>query len=92
MMNPDEHVSAITPCKMCRAPIRFIRTVKGKFIPVEAEPHAVQEANPKHRLVLPNGQMIRAVKAGDWGYEPHWGYCPYAKEFRKEKPDAGQAA
>lgn len=56
-------------CEGCQAPIIFIITVNKKRMPCQPE---------KKSFITPEGEMKR-------GYEPHWGYCPQAKDFKKEK-------
>lgn len=56
-------------CKKCKAEIRWIKTEKGKWMPVD----------PKEiTLISIEGKIIK-------GYMPHWATCPNADYFRKEK-------
>lgn len=54
-------------CKACQQDIRFIRTEKGRQMPVDAKPITV---------ITELGKTIRA-------YTPHWSTCPAAETFRK---------
>ena len=54
-------------CKKCKAKIRWIRTEKGKWMPVD----------PKEITIITiEGETKK-------GYIPHWATCPNADEFRK---------
>lgn len=73
-------------CK-CGTEIDFIRTLKGKSIPVEGEYQRYDECKPGTVLVTDGGNVI-LVKAGERrpsikGREPHHAYCPYAAKYRK---------
>ena len=60
---------AIVPCQGCNADIHFIVTERGKRMPCET------------KLIV----TVTATGKTRWGYEPHWGYCPKAKDFKKER-------
>jgi len=54
-------------CKSCKAEIRFIRTEKGRMMPIE----------PKSITVITTlGKTIKA-------FVPHWTSCPGADAHRK---------
>ena len=56
-------------CKKCKAEIRWIRTPKLKWMPVD----------PKEiTIVTITGEVKK-------GYIPHWATCPNADEFRNNK-------
>ncbi|MBI1926937.1 hypothetical protein HYR99_22170 [Candidatus Poribacteria bacterium] len=59
-------------CKACNAEIKWIRTEKGKQMPVDAKPITV---------ITELGKTIRA-------YVPHWASCPGAETFRKASNEA----
>lgn len=56
-------------CKGCGAPIVFMKTRKGKYIPVDAESIKTNEV-----FFNPNSGMIA-----------HFATCPKAQDFRKPK-------
>lgn len=56
-------------CKACNAEIKFIRTEKGRQMPVDVKPITV---------ITELGKTIRA-------YQPHWASCPGADQFKKSK-------
>ena len=64
----------ITVCKKCGAPIEFLKSEKGKFIPVNDESYQV--------LVSDAGKTIR-------GRRSHFATCPYAETFRKKEGKTG---
>lgn len=56
-------------CRSCGADIKFIKTVKGKAMPVEVK---------QIWILTEDGELVK-------GYLPHWSNCPGANEHRKEK-------
>ena len=54
-------------CKKCKAKIRWIKTKKGKWMPVDSK---------EITIVTIVGEIQK-------GYIPHWATCPNAEEFRK---------
>jgi hypothetical protein len=70
-------------CK-CGADIAFVEMTSGKQMPVDAkaEQMIVMEHTAHHigGPVTSRGRMMKA-------YRPHWGTCPLAKQFKKEKGD-----
>ncbi len=63
-------------CKSCDAEIRFIRTEKGRAMPVDIKPITV---------ITSLGKTIKA-------FTPHWGDCPGGEHFKKQKPDPDNRA
>ncbi len=55
-------------CSKCGAVIYWIKTEKGKFMPVDVK---------KISLIDENGKVHQ-------GYNPHWASCPFAASFRKK--------
>ena len=55
-------------CKSCDSEIKFIRTEKGRAMPVDIEPITV---------VTALGKTIKAWK-------PHWAVCPGASKHRRK--------
>jgi len=56
-----------SPCKGCGAEIGWIKTPKGRNMPV----------NPKKVPFMMADGTLR------WGYVPHWATCPKAQDFKK---------
>ena len=82
-------------CKSCGAPIWWIKTIKGNWLPVnrraiEATP--VQKGG--HTFVLVDGSTVQALPTGSIRYdgvdsliafEAHFATCPDADTFRKKR-------
>lgn len=58
------------PCKSCGAPIEFVKTPAGKWMPVDPG---------KRVTIVTDGGEVRA------GRIPHWVTCPTAAQHRKQK-------
>ena len=84
-------------CKMCGAPIIWIKTPRGKMTPVDEGLKPYRE-NPdgKSYLVNDRGETIRCdlypddkVPAGEFptgmARMSHWATCPHAEDFKKKK-------
>lgn len=65
-------------CRSCGAPIEWVKTPQGRWMPV----------NPGERVVVTaKGEVVR-------GCEPHWATCPHAEHWRRrggEKLDGREA-
>ena len=61
-------------CKKCKAPVKWIKTEKGK--------NMILDAKPSRRYVL--DEMLEHGKFVNT-YMPHFASCKYVDEFRKEK-------
>ena len=61
----------MSTCSKCNAKIEWIKTEKGRQMPVDLEPVTV---------VTKEGKTVR-------GYIPHWATCPNADDFRKKGGD-----
>ncbi len=59
------------PCSGCKAPIIWMKTIRGKNMPVDAK--------GEQRIALDDDG--RAVMVQTW--MPHWATCPKAKDFKK---------
>lgn len=81
-----------TPCRTCGAPILFIRTPRGKLLPVDAEPVLVvrRGGTQTETIVTEDGQVIRGFRVDGHadptvgryeGRRPHWVTCPHGDEF-----------
>ncbi len=77
-------ISNEMPCRGCQAPIRFIKMRTGGKMPVESAAFKM--------VVLASAFVTHGGASAEVGslvdcYEPHWGNCKRAKEFkRKGKP------
>ena len=77
-------------CKACGKEILFIKTFKGKSLPVDPDRVPYKLGSGGGTVVTPNGEVIRGVgepfgpePADGLGYIPHWATCPRADEFRR---------
>lgn len=70
-------------CKGCGAEIFWVKTMKGKSMPVDLAEWSWSESDGNITLVTGDGRIITKPKAGDSGYLPHWASCPKAKTFKK---------
>lgn len=76
-------------CRKCGRLLKFIKTKKGKHMPVDSFSVHVMPAERGALYWMENGETVRgylcdktapgAVKA----YEPHWYTCPFAKEMKR---------
>lgn len=77
-------------CSACGAPIIFLRTPKGKWMPADQGLVKYRE-NPEGKkfVVDDRGRLIRC----DLEFEglptgmariPHWATCPHAKKFKRK--------
>lgn len=69
----SDAISNETPCRGCGAPIRFIQMKTGGKMPVESTPFKMVRVNES----IPAGFLVDC-------YEPHWGNCKRAKEFKRK--------
>jgi hypothetical protein len=76
-------------CKKCGARIRFIKTRRGKYMPVDPERVTVDDADTGTLLISDEGEVVRVgfeeTEVQD-GFVSHFATCPNADDFR------GQAA
>lgn len=70
------------PCKKCGHSIVFIRTIKGKSMPCEAEPQLyIAKRGGRRRIITLNGETLACEytddlsKATGYGYIPHFQIC-----------------
>ena len=81
-----------TKCRGCGAEICFIKTVKGKSMPVDPEAMYFIPGGGPNTYVMINGEIQRGSEAGGnakeekaWiGYRSHFTNCPAADDFRKK--------
>lgn len=83
---------AVTQCRACGKSIFFIKTMKGKTMPVDAEPiQFVPDTNGLDKYVTLEGLVVPGVLPlpGDTdiheGYISHFATCPSADAFRKQR-------
>ena len=77
-------------CRACGAPIIFLKTAKGKTMPVD-EGAVFFKAHPdgKELFILGDGSTMRGNQVSDraegdqFGYISHFATCPNADDFRK---------
>ena len=71
-------------CKGCGEDIGWIMTKAGTWMPVEAESMTILgEASRGTTIVTESGEVLRHPNVGEEGYEPHWGHCKKASEFKR---------
>ena len=72
-------------CRACGEPIEFIKTRKGKRMPVDPEIETLPLA-PGITVVTAEGDVLRGSSATQntkaTGYTPHWDTCQFADRFR----------
>lgn len=80
-------------CRACGKPIMFLKTKKGKSMPVDAESlYFVPDLNGENMYVLPDGDVIRGCAAKDEdpdrhiGYISHFATCTNNEYFRNKHP------
>lgn len=76
-------------CRSCGAKILFLRTPKGKWLPVDAEPHDEGTVlNVPRRGGDPLARVFTLAeikRRGGQAYRPHFQTCPNADEHRKPR-------
>lgn len=77
----------MSACRACQAPVLWLKTPKGRSMPLDATP------NPEGNVVIKDGLavVLTAVEMADpllgqRRFQAHWSTCPNAAEFRKAKP------
>lgn len=77
----------IEKCKSCGAPIIWIKTLKGKNMPCNAEKVRFNyRLGAKDRVVTMNGEVLSAEIREDGeeqGYISHFATCPNADKHRR---------
>lgn len=86
---PGRGGRAVNTCGSCHAAIDWVRTAKGRPMPLDPGP------NPDGNVVLVHGQAVvlspaalaLAKEQGDDRprYMPHWATCPNRAQHRKAK-------
>ncbi len=70
-------------CRDCDAPLKFIKSKKGKWLPCNPEEVELDEVAEGTMVVLEDGDFFDvkpgAYQPGDTGFVPHWKTCPKAE-------------
>ena len=75
-----------TKCKICNAPIRWLTTVNGKKMPVDAESRPYWKMpKGKKRIATTQGEVFACEYEGEGnadgqGFVPHWASCLHSKK------------
>lgn len=81
------NLSRTTPCRGCGKEIAFIKTVKGKIMPVDPEPMYFIPSGGPNTYVMIDGSVQRGREPGigdgePWiGYRSHFATCPAREQF-----------
>lgn len=82
-------------CRKCGANIKFIKTIGGKWLPVNPEPVYYSLLGNKDRIVTSDGRIVACTIVENItdciGFIPHWATCKYADDFRHDKKNKEQA-
>ena len=85
------------PCKACKRPIHFVKTLSGKSMPCEVElvPFVVASGvaieGAVQTFITDDGETKKGIRLETraanafYGYLVHWQKCPAAKTFRNAK-------
>lgn len=84
-------------CKYCGAPIDWIRTAAGRYMPVEYRPVLVMPDRGTETFITDEGEIIhgeRALPSAVGGgniaaFIPHWTYCPAGTGRRNRRNGQG---
>lgn len=85
-MSMNVRLTATTKCRACGAEIAFIKTVKGKTMPVDAEGVCFTPSIGPETFVTIDGRVVRGARrknGSEVGFVSHFATCPAANEFRK---------
>ena len=85
-----------TKCRGCGAQIAFIKTVKGKSMPVNPDAIYFVRGSEFNAVTL-DGEVFRGRTPGPGeaamiGYISHWATCPEANGFRKKQKSERRGA
>lgn len=76
-----------TQCRGCGAQIKFIKTSRGKWMPVDPEPIHASDVREGDYLIGEDGELFKILgesdQENDFGYVPHFATCPKADEFKR---------
>lgn len=76
-------------CKSCGATIKWLKTIRGKSMPVDAEPVELEDVDNGSLLVSRLGVTARVGEENkpdpnlEW-YITHWATCPDGDQFRRK--------
>lgn len=79
-------------CRSCGEPIRFVRTVSGRYLPVDARPSPLRGNILIERGVAKVVGAAERSRARDQGYDlfvSHFASCPNAPAHRRLRPNRG---
>jgi len=68
-------------CKSCGAPVKWIKSTRGKWMIVDAEPIPAMLGEIR---TFEDGSVRQAVE-GEIGYIDHHSTCPDAAKYRRKK-------
>lgn len=89
MGGPDIGVVDVKRCS-CGAWIDFIRTEKGRKMPVDAKPVRVRLSSAAtEQWITRDGRMVRGTLDEDGAsvvWRPHWTVCPHAETRWRQQP------
>lgn len=74
-------------CSSCAAPIRWVKTRQGEWMPLDAEP-AVDGAvvlNDRELATVLTPIEAVVLPEGTERYRPHWATCPNPEDHRKRR-------
>ena len=83
-------ISRTTKCRGCGKEICFIKTVKGKSMPVDPESVYFIAAGGPNTYVMIDGEIKRGREPqigegkAEIGYRSHFATCPAADDFRRK--------
>lgn len=81
----------IKKCRSCGAPIVWIKTTAGKYMPCDATPDYYRiTGESDKKIVTPEGEVLTGEvvnnpwDADEYGYTPHWSTCNAPDKFRNK--------
>jgi hypothetical protein len=77
-------------CTSCAAPLRWVKTPKGKWLQLDAEPAPEGEGVILLEQTLWGETSGRVVPKGQGSHLPHWASCPDADSFRRPVTTGGR--
>jgi len=75
----------MSTCRLCGEPIEWVRTARGRAMPVDADSFGLHQLCHGMTVVTETGTVLRGgrqTRVTVQGYIPHWATCPYADQFR----------
>jgi len=73
-------------CRSCGAEIKFIKTTRGKWMPVDPEQIQAKDCELNNVIVKEDGTVITVTpytSDDTVGYVSHFATCPNAEEHKK---------